>query len=89
MKKLLLFASFMVALSAQAQDYWSEQATSQPAASTGMRSISIVDDNVAWLSNSCGTTGCATIRRYSKTTNGGTVWSTSAIDLGENHAWKR
>ncbi len=86
MKKFLLFASFIVALSAQAQDYWSEQATSQPAASTGMRSISIVDDNVAWLSNSCGTTGCATIRRYSKTTNGGTVWSTSAIDLGASAA---
>lgn len=86
MKKLLLFASFMVALSAQAQDYWTEQATSQPAASTGMRSISIVDDNIAWLSNSCGTTGCTPIRRYSKTTNGGTTWSTSAIDLGAQAA---
>jgi photosystem II stability/assembly factor-like uncharacterized protein len=75
-----------VALSAQAQDYWSEQATSQPVASTGMRSISIVDDNVAWLSNSCGTTGCTTIRRYSKTTNGGTVWSTAGIDLGAQAA---
>lgn len=82
MKKILLFASFLVVLSAQAQDYWTEQPTSQPAASTGMRSISIVDDNIAWLSNSCGTTGCATIRRYSLTTDYGATWSTNAIDLG-------
>ena len=82
MKKILLFAAFLVVLSAQAQDYWTERATSQPAASTGMRSISIVDDNIAWLSNSCGTTGCTPIRRYSLTTDYGVTWSTNAIDLG-------
>jgi photosystem II stability/assembly factor-like uncharacterized protein len=86
MKKLLLIASFMVAISAQAQDYWTEYPTSQPAASTGMRSISIVDANVAWLSNSCGTASCTAIRRYSKTTNGGTVWTTGVVDLGANSA---
>lgn len=87
MKKILLFVSFLVVLSAQAQtDYWTEQATSQPAASTGMRSISIVDHNTAWLSNSCGTTGCATIRRYSLTTDYGTTWTTNAIDLGASSA---
>lgn len=86
MKKILLFASFLVALGAQAQDYWTEYATSQPAASTGMRSISIVDDNVVWLSNSCGTTGCATIRRYSLSLDGGVTWTTNAIDLGPSAA---
>ncbi len=86
MKKLLLFASFILALSAQAQDYWTEYATSQPAASTGMRSISVVNDNVTWLSNSCGTTGCTAIRRYSKTVDGGLTWTTAAIDLGASAA---
>jgi len=86
MKKLLLFASLMVAFASQAQDYWTEYATSQPAASTGMRSISIVNDNVTWLSNSCGTASCTAIRRYSKTTNGGTVWTTGVVDLGANSA---
>jgi photosystem II stability/assembly factor-like uncharacterized protein len=86
MKKLLLFATLLVAFSSQAQDYWTEYPTSQPAASTGMRSISIVDDNVAWLSNSCGTTGCTAIRRYSKTVNGGTAWTTGVVDLGANSA---
>ncbi len=83
MKKILLFAAILVAFSSNAQtDFWTEQATSQPAASTGMRSISIVDDNIAWLSNSCGTTGCTTIRRYSLTLDYGTTWITNAIDLG-------
>lgn len=82
MKKLLLFAAFLVAFSSQAQDFWTEYATAQPAASTGMRSISIVDNNNAWLSMSCGTTGCTTIRRYSRTTDGGLTWITGVVDLG-------
>ena len=86
MKKILLFATLLVAFSTQAQDYWTEYATSQPAASTGMRSISIVDDNVTWLSNSCGTTGCTTIRRYSKTVDGGLTWTTGVVDLGPTSA---
>lgn len=86
MKKILLFASFLTVFGAQAQDYWTEYATSQPAASTGMRSISIVDNNVVWLSNSCGTTGCATIRRYSLSLDGGVTWTTNAIDLGASSA---
>ncbi|MBS7785688.1 T9SS type A sorting domain-containing protein [Flavobacterium sp. CYK-55] len=87
MKKLLLFASLVLGFGAQAQNiYWTEYATSQPAASTGMRSISIVDDNTVWLSNSCGTTGCTTIRRYSLSTDSGVSWTTNAIDLGASAA---
>ena len=85
MKKLLLLFLFSATfLNAQcpSTDYWTEYPTSQPAASTGMRSIHIVDANVAWLNNTCGTSGCTTIRRFSRTINGGTVWNTAAIDLG-------
>jgi hypothetical protein len=82
MKKLLLFSSFLFAMGAQAQDYWTEYATAQSAASTGMRSISIIDPSNAWLSMSCGTTGCTTIRRYAKTVTGGTSWTTGVVDLG-------
>lgn len=82
MKKLLLFIALLAALISKAQDVWTEYSTAQPAASTGVRSISIVDANVTWLNMSCGTTGCTTIRRFAKTVNGGTVWTTAAIDLG-------
>lgn len=83
MKKLILLLLLLsIGFSIQAQDYWTEYATAQSAASTGMRSISIVDANVAWLSMSCGTTGCTTIRRYSKTTDAGLTWTTGVVDLG-------
>jgi hypothetical protein len=82
MKKLLLLTFFLLVINAQAQDFWTEYATAQPMASTGVRSISIVDDNVTWLNNTCGTTGCSTIRRYSLTLDGGLTWSTNAINLG-------
>lgn len=85
MKKLLLFAAFLAVSSLHAQ-LWTEYPTSQPAVSTGMRSISIIDSNNAWLSPSCGTTGCTAIRRWAKTTNGGTVWTTGVVDLGATSA---
>jgi uncharacterized repeat protein (TIGR01451 family) len=84
MKKLLLLSALLLTLASQAQDYWTEYSTSQPATSTGIRSISIVDDNVVWLSNACGTTGCNPIRRYSRSTDSGVTWTTNAIDLGVN-----
>lgn len=86
MKKLLLLTCLLSAIYTQAQDYWTEYATSQPVANTGMTSISIVDDNVTWLNMSCGTIGCTPIRRYSKTIDGGMYWQTAAIDLGSNSA---
>lgn len=84
MKKLLLLSILLMVLNAQAQDVWTEYATAQPANSTGVRSISIVDENVTWLNMACGTINCTTIRRYAKTVNGGTQWTTGAIDLGPN-----
>jgi Secretion system C-terminal sorting domain/Photosynthesis system II assembly factor YCF48 len=82
MKKLLLLLFLGFILNANSQNFWTENATSQPAAVTGMRSISIVDANISWLNMSCGTTGCATIRRWAKSINGGTSYTTGVIDLG-------
>lgn len=84
MKKILLLSFICSVITAQAQDYWTEFSTSQPFPSTGVRSISIVDDNVVWLSNACGTTLCSPFRRYSLSTNSGLSWTTNAIDLGPN-----
>jgi|GEM_PF-2152267 len=82
MKKVLLLSVLLLALTSHAQDFWTEYATGQPAASTGVRSISIVNENVTWLSNSCGSANCATIRRYSLTLDGGLTWTTNSVDLG-------
>ena len=84
MKKLLLLSFIIATISTEAQDFWTEHATSQPASSTGVRSISIIDANHAWLSMGCGTGNCDPIRRYAKTANGGSSWTTGEIDLGPN-----
>ncbi len=86
MKKAVLLLLFLMTIDAQAQDYWTEYATSQPDANTGIASISIVDDNITWLNMSCGTSGCTPIRRYSKTNDGGVTWETAVVDLGPNSA---
>ncbi len=82
MKKILLLSFVFTVITAQAQDYWTEFSTSQPAPSTGVRSISIVDDNVVWLNNSNGDGSGDVIRRYSRSTDSGVTWTTNAIDLG-------
>ncbi len=82
MKKHLVLLSFLITITASSQNFWTQYATSQPITSTGIRSISIVNENVTWLNMSCGTTGCNPIRRYAKTSNGGTQWTTGTIDLG-------
>lgn len=82
MKQTLLLLILFFTLGTSAQDYWTEFATSQPVANTGVGSISIVDDNVTWLQMACGTAGCTPIRRYSKTVDGGFIWQSDEIDLG-------
>ena len=86
MRKLLLISMCLTALTSQSQlaDFWTEYATAQPLTSTGVRSISIVDENTTWLNMSDGSGAGEALRRYSKSVNGGTVWTTGAVDLGVN-----
>jgi photosystem II stability/assembly factor-like uncharacterized protein len=86
MKKLLLLCAISFAFSANAQDFWTEVSTSQPTATTGTRSISFVDANIIWLNNNCGTANCTSIRRYSKSLDGGLTWTTAPINLGPSSA---
>ncbi|WP_298221081.1 T9SS type A sorting domain-containing protein [Flavobacterium sp.] len=87
MKKNLLFILFLIVSSVQAQDYWTEKPTGQPAAAIGVTSISYVDANTVWLNNNNGsTTSTIEIRRYSKSLDGGLTWTTAPIDLGASSA---
>jgi photosystem II stability/assembly factor-like uncharacterized protein len=90
MKKLLLIFLFL-GLTVQAQipsttPFWTEYSTGHPAASTNVESISIVDANVVWTSNDCGTTGCTPIRRWGRSVDSGLTWANGVIDLGVNSA---
>jgi photosystem II stability/assembly factor-like uncharacterized protein len=82
MKKLLLILSIL-SFSANAQgDYWTEVGTNQPAVANRFGTISYADASNVWANVSCGTTGCAVIRRYARSTDGGSTWITAPVDLG-------
>lgn len=86
MKKIIVLFCLFWAMVSWSQDFWTQFSTSQPSSPTGVKSISIVNTNTTWLNMSCGTTGCTTIRRFAKTNNGGSVWTSSEIDLGTESA---
>ena len=81
MKKQLLLFYLLVAFNSHGQQFWDEYATAQPMASTAVGSISIVNENLTWLNMQCADPTC-TLRRYAKTINGGTTWTTGTVDLG-------
>ncbi len=61
---------------------WIGQASGFAVQSRGINYISIVDANVIWATAYDGTGGTASIRQYTKTTNGGTTWTPGTANLG-------
>lgn len=84
MNKLLLLVVFFSSLSGQSQDFWTEYSTSQANLSEGVKCISIVDQNTTWLNMWPGNGSIHHFPRYAKTINGGTVWTSALINLGED-----
>lgn len=99
MRRILLFSVLFlsfVALEAQ----WTSQSTNFSGQSVGVRNISIVSDDVVWISAYDGSGNNANLQMYSKTSDGGNTWASGAIDVGntalgiamvhaidENNAW--
>lgn len=79
-KSLLIFFSLVLAFGAQAQ--WMIQSPNFPNESTGIRSISIVTDDVVWISAYDGSSSSAVRQDFSLTTDGGTTWNAGMIDVG-------
>ncbi|MBA4154842.1 T9SS type A sorting domain-containing protein [Flavobacterium sp.] len=80
MKKLLLFI-LLTTFTVNAQ-FWTEKASSFAAASRGINSISIVDDNVIWVKAYDGSAAAVeTLKEYAKSTDGGNNWTSSTITL--------
>ncbi len=78
MKKLLfIFILAVTSLSLQAQ--WVQQATAFPQASVGINYICAVDANVVWAVGYDGSGTGAEIQVFTRTNNGGTLWTAGAI----------
>lgn len=87
MKKLLLFlilSTFYVGANAQV---WVSQATGFSATSVGVRNISVVDANTAWISTYDGSGGTANKRDFSRTIDGGVTWTPGVVPAPVSNNW--
>jgi photosystem II stability/assembly factor-like uncharacterized protein len=80
MKKSLLFLSLIASLSINAQ--WTSQATGFTETSRGLSEIRIVDANTVWAIAYDGSGLGADIQEFTRTSNGGTLWTPGLIDVG-------
>jgi hypothetical protein len=82
MKKILCFsiALLFLAIFAKAQT-WTQQNTNFTGTAIGVDEISVVDANTVWVKGFNGSGTGAKIRAFSKTTNGGTLWTSGTIGL--------
>ncbi len=78
MKKLLLSSLALLSVAAFAQNSWTDQATNFPA-NFGVDEICIVDANTVWTFAYDGSGAGTYPKIVSKTTNGGTTWTTANI----------
>lgn len=79
-KTLLLAVAFALNYSANAQ--WTAQNTNFTADSRGVEDIKIVDANTVWaLGYDGSSTTPANVQEFTKTTNGGTTWTTGTVNV--------
>jgi len=86
-KQLLVIASILFSLGANAQGAWYPQATGFTDVSSGVFNVSVVDANVVWISSYDGSGGMANRRDYSRTTDGGATWVAGTVPAPAGYNW--
>ena len=66
---------------------WVSQASGFTAASSGVRYISAVDTNVLWISSYDGSGGGANRQDFSRTVNGGVLWTAGTTGAPASYDW--
>ncbi len=84
MKRKLLLMTALIAgtLGVNAQMAWHVQNSKFATASRGINDFAVVDSNVVWAVAYDGSGGGATIRDYTKTTDGGATWKPARVATG-------
>ncbi|HRY99244.1 MAG TPA: T9SS type A sorting domain-containing protein [Bacteroidales bacterium] len=80
MMKRLLSLSLLLGLTAMVSAQWVQQATGFAAASRGINHVSVVDQNIVWAAAYDGSGTAATIQEFTRTTNGGTLWTPGTVN---------
>ena len=79
MKKLLLLSAFFIGAFGFSQT-WTQQNTNYVTAGSYTGEVSVVDSNIAW--SLVQRTTATNYQQFSKTTDGGTTWTTGTINVG-------
>lgn len=88
MKKSLFFiALFLAGFAVNAQYGYINQATGYTIPSTGVRNVSAIDSNVAWIASYDGSGAAGNRTDYSRTTNGGLNWTPGTTPAPASHNW--
>ena len=72
-----------IVVSEEPTGVWISQNSSFPNTSTGIRNISIVDENIVWATGYDGSGNGENFQVFTKTTNGGSTWNSGTINLGD------
>lgn len=83
MKKILLSAFALLTSSLAFSQYWGTQNTAFTTASRGISGMEVYDANTVWAFAYDGVTSTNNVQEFTKTTNGGTTWTTGMIDIGD------
>lgn len=86
MKKILLSAFTMIVFAnAYSQLSWTQQNSAFTSTSTGISTIAIADNNIAWGLGYDGAAAPANFQTFTRTTNGGTTWTAGSINVGNSN----
>lgn len=84
---LALAALILPVCGAIAQGTWVPQNTGFPQTSTGVFNISVVDENIVWISAYDGAGTNQNYRDFSVTIDGGATWIPNVVPAPAGHAW--
>lgn len=82
MKKILLSALALIVSSSAFSQYWSTQNTSFTTPSRGISGMEVFDANTVWAFAYDGQTSTNNVQEFTKTSNGGTTWTSGTINVG-------
>jgi photosystem II stability/assembly factor-like uncharacterized protein len=80
MKKALLFMVAFLAISMISNAQWTEQASGFTSVTRGIKYVNVVDSSIVWATAYDGITTTNYIQEFTKTVNGGTLWTPGVIN---------
>ncbi|WP_426275261.1 T9SS type A sorting domain-containing protein [Chryseobacterium sp. S-02] len=83
MKRILLSAFALLTSSLAFSQYWGTQNTAFTTASRGISGMEVYDANTVWAFAYDGATSTNNVQEFTKTSNGGTTWTSGAINIGD------